>query len=296
METSSIKTGFVAVVGRPNAGKSSLINWILGEKISLVSKKANATRKRSLLIHMHNNHQIIFIDTPGIHEKERLLNQFMLEEALKAIGDCEVILFLAVASDDLRDYEKFLALHVKTPHIVVLTKTDQISNENLLKKIHQYQKYQDQFKALIPISIKKGSTKELLCDEVVKFLPTHPHLYNTSFLTTQNMREIYKEFIREAIFEQTSQEIPYFCDVMIEDVEEGKKLDKVYATIITEKNSQKGILIGKGGAALKRIGKHARILMENLSSKQIFLKLQVKTVSNWSKNKKFLKDLGYFFD
>lgn len=291
-----IKTGFVAVVGRPNAGKSSLANWILGEKIALVSKKANATRKRSFLIHMHQNHQIIFIDTPGIHEKERLLNQFMLEEALKAIGDCDLILFLAPASDDLRDYEKFLSLHVNTPHIVILTKTDMISNEKLLEKIQQYQKYQENFKALIPLSIKKGSSRDLLNDEIVKYLPTHPHLYDAQILTTQTMREIYKEFIREAIFEQTSEEIPYFCDVLVNKVEENATIDKVYATIITEKGSQKGIIIGKNGATLKRIGKHARILMEQLNEKKIFLKLQVIVKENWSKNLKNLNELGYFLD
>lgn len=296
MENTTIKTGFVAVVGRPNAGKSSLANWILGEKISLVSKKANATRKRSFLIYMYKKHQIIFIDTPGIHEKERLLNQFMLEEALKAIGDCEVILFLVPVTDNTQDYQKFLSLHVKTPHIVVLTKVDMVKNDFLLQKMTEYQQFQDKFQALIPMSIKKGGSRDSLCDEIVKHLPIHPHLYDPEILTTQNMREIYKEFIREAIFEQTSEEIPYFCDVLVDDVKESEEIDRVYATIITEKNSQKGIVIGKGGLTLKRIGKNARFLMEKINAKKIFLKLQVTVRENWSKNKQNLKELGYIFD
>lgn len=296
MEETAIRSGFVAVAGRPNAGKSSLVNWILKEKISLVSKKANATRKRSFLIHMYKKHQIIFIDTPGIHEKERLLNQFMLKEALKAIGDCDVILFLAPASDSLREYEEFLALKSKTPHIILLTKTDTISNEKLLKKIKEYQQYQENFQDLIPISIKKGSSPDILCEAIIKYLPIHPYLYDSEILTTQNIRDIYKEFIREAIFEKTSEELPYFCDVLIEKVEESEELDRVFATIVTEKTSQKGMLIGKGGRSIKRIGKHARELMEELSSKKIFLNLEVIIKENWTKNKENLTQFGYFFD
>ncbi|HIE34782.1 MAG TPA: GTPase Era, partial [Campylobacterales bacterium] len=128
------KAGFVALVGRPNAGKSSLLNWLLGEKIAMVSHKAQATRKRLNAIVMHKNNQIIFVDTPGIHEKEKLLNRFMLEEALKAIGDCDLILFLSPVTDSLKNYEKFLELNRKNrPHIVLLTKIDQVSNEDLLK-------------------------------------------------------------------------------------------------------------------------------------------------------------------
>jgi len=289
----STKTGFVAVVGKPNAGKSSLLNWLMGEKLAMVSQKANATRKRSLLISMHQDNQIIFIDTPGLHEKEKLLNQFMLEEALKAIGDCDVILFLVPATDSTKSYEAFLKLNPKAPHLLLLTKTDLMSQDEILQAIEKYQDFQDRFISLVPISIKKGSDRAYLLGEIVKHLPEHPYLYDPEILTTDPMRELYREFIREAIFENISDEIPYCSDVLVEKVEESHNLEKVYATIIVEKQSQKGIIIGKGGAALQRIGKNARVLMEELCQKRVFLKLFVVVKPGWSQNKRALKELGY---
>ncbi len=294
---STIKSGFIAIVGKPNAGKSSLINTILGEKLTMVSRKANATRKRSLSIYMYKNNQLIFIDTPGIHESEKLLNKFMLQEALKAMGDCDVVLFLAPVTDSVDEYENFLKFHnEKIPHILLLTKIDMVSNEKVLSKINQYQKYQDKFSALIPISIKKTHGFKSLYEEILKHLPVHPHLYDPEIMTTQNMRDIYKEFIQESIFENMSEEIPYFADVIIESVKDEENITKVHASIIVETKSQKGIMIGKNGNAIKRIGKHARILMENLGNIKVFLKLNVKIIPNWSKNEKKLQRLGYNFD
>ncbi len=288
------KAGFVSVVGRPNSGKSSLLNWLIGEKLALVSHKANATRKRMNFIVMHKNTQIIFIDTPGIHQKERLLNQFMLEEALKAIGDCDLVLFLASVKDSIQEYENFLKLNKKkTPHIVLLTKMDLVSKNELLKKIAQYHKYQESYKELVPISIKKGTKQSELLDIISKYIPNHPYLYNPELLTTENLKEIYKEYIREALFNNLSDEIPYLSDVVVEKVEEGKDLEKIYANIITEKKSQKGMIIGKGGSAIKRIGTEARKNIENLSGKKVFLKLEVIVKPGWSKDKKALADLGY---
>ncbi len=291
------KAGFVSVIGRPNAGKSSLLNWLIGEKIAMVSHKANATRKRSNIIAMHKNTQIIFVDTPGIHEKERLLNQFMMDEALKAMGDCDLILFLAPASDNLKDYIKFLERNRKNiPHILLLTKTDSISKKELFKKIEEYSKYQDKFKALIPVSIKKGITQAYLLDEVTKELPEHPYLYDTEILTTDPVKDLYKEYIREAIFNNTSEEIPYFADVLVEKVEESDEIDNIYATIIVDKKSQKGIIIGKGGKTLQRIGFEARKSIENLAGKKIFLKLFVVVKQGWSQDKDLLKKIGYIIE
>jgi GTP-binding protein Era len=289
----STKAGFVAVVGKPNAGKSTLLNYLVGEKLAMVSHKANATRKRSLMIAMHGKDQIIFIDTPGIHQKERKLNQFMLEEALKAIGDCDLILFLAPVTDSTTDYEAFLKLKPKAPHILLLTKSDLVSNEKILSTIKKYQPFQEHFKALIPLSVKKGSNKNLILDEIVKFLPVHPPLYDPENLTDTPIREIYKEFIREAIFENMSDEIPYFSDVIVEKIEELCDLEKIYATIIVDKQSQKGMIIGKSGATLRRIGKNARILIENLCQKRVFLKLFVVVKPGWTQDDKILRELGY---
>ena len=291
------KAGFVSVLGRPNAGKSSLLNWLIGEKIAMVSHKANATRKRSNIIAMHKNAQIIFVDTPGIHEKERLLNQFMMDEALKAMGDCDLILFLAPATDSIKHYEKFLQLNKKNiPHILLLTKVDETNKIELFKKIELYSKYQEKFKALIPISIKKGITQSYLLDEIIKELPEHPYLYDTEILTTDPVKDLYKEYIREAIFNNTSEEIPYFADVLVEKVEESDKIDNIYATIIVDKKSQKGILIGKDGRTLQRIGFEARKAIENLACKKIFLKLHVVVKQGWSQDKDLLKKIGYIIE
>ncbi len=289
------KAGFVAVVGRPNAGKSTLLNYLVGEKLAMVSKKAQATRKRMNIIVMHKNAQIIFVDTPGIHEKERLLNQFMLDEALKAMGDSDLILFLAPASDKLTEYEKFLALpqSKNIKHIVVLTKIDHIRQGDLLKKLGEYQKYQENFEAIIPFSVNKGVGKELLLDEISKHLPVSPFLYDTEILTTDNIRDIYKELIREAIFENLSDEIPYESDVTIERIEESETMDRIYATIVVEKETQKGIIVGNRGETIKRVGKSARKQIEFFSGKKIYLNLFVSVKKGWSKERESLKEFGY---
>ncbi len=291
------KSGFVAVVGRPNAGKSSLLNWLVGEKIAMVSHKANATRRRSKIIALHKNSQIIFIDTPGIHEQERLLNQFMLDEALKAMGDCDLIIFLSPVTDKIDHYLDFLEKNTKnTPHMILLTKTDQVSNERVLKKIMEFSKYQDKFLSLIPVSIKKGISQDYILEEISKYIPKHPYLYDPQILTTENMRDIYKEYIRESIFENTSEEIPYFADVVIDGIEEKEDIECIDANIIVEKKSQKGIIIGKNGQTLKRIGKNAREKIEKIINKKVFLKIFVTIKPGWSQNKDLLKKLGYILD
>lgn len=294
-EERETKAGFVAVVGRPNAGKSTLLNHLVGEKLAMVSQKAQATRKRMNIIVLHKNAQIIFVDTPGIHEKERLLNQFMLSEALKAIGDSDLILFLAPASDKLAEYEKFLALpqSKNIKHIIVLTKIDHIKQGDLLKKLGEYQKYQKNFEAIIPFSVNKGVGKEQLLDEIAKYLPSSPFLYDTEILTTDNIRDIYKELIREAIFENLSDEIPYESDVLIERIEESDELDRIHATIVVEKETQKGIIVGNKGETIKRVGKSARKQMEFFSGKKIYLNLFVSVKKGWSKNRESLEEFGY---
>ena len=291
-----MKAGFVALIGRPNAGKSTLLNWLLGEKIAMVSHKAQATRKRLNAIVMYKDAQIIFVDTPGLHEKERLLNKFMLQEAIKALSDCDLILFLAPVTDDIKYYEKFLELSKNRPHIVVLTKIDLVDNAKLLAKIKEYQKYQDRFLELIPVSVKKNIGKEDLLEAIIKYLPEHPYYYDPELLTTENIKDIYKELIREAIFENVSDEIPYESDVVIEKIEEYPTLDRVYAMIIVEKPSQKGIIIGKNGQTLKRIGKSARNKMEEFSRKKIFLNLFVVVKKGWTKSKKELEKVGYILN
>ncbi len=288
------KAGFVSLIGRPNAGKSTLMNSLLGEKIAMVSQKANATRKRSNAIVMHDDTQIIFVDTPGLHEREKVLNQFMLDEALKAMGDCDLIIYLAPVTDSVEHYEKFLKINNgKVKHIIVLSKIDQVSQDKLFKKINSYAPYAEYFEALIPVAIPKKVGHEDLLKEISKNLPESPFLFDPEDLTSELVRDIYAGFIREGIFENISDEIPYESHVIIDSIEEDKNLDKIHATIIIEKDSQKGIIIGKGGEAIKRVGQYARMKIETLSGKKVYLNLQVSVKKGWTKDKAFLEEIGY---
>jgi GTP-binding protein Era len=288
------RAGFVSLIGRPNAGKSTLMNSLLGENIAMVSHKANATRRRSNAIVMYNNAQIIFVDTPGLHEREKILNQFMLDEALKAMGDCDLIVYLAPITDSLEHYEKFLKINNdKVKHIIVLSKIDQVSKDKLFKRIASYNKYADKFEALIPVAVPKKQGHEELLKVITKNLPLSPYLFDPEDLTSELVRDIYSGFIREAVFENVSDEVPYESDVIIESIEEEAGIDRVYAMIIIEKESQKGIIIGKGGESIKRIGKSAREKIERLSGKKLFLNLQVVVKKGWTKDKNFLEEIGY---
>ncbi len=298
MEEVKQKCGFVAVVGRPNSGKSSLLNYLSDYKLAMVSKKAQATRKRMNIIVTHKESQIIFVDTPGIHKKEKLLNQYMLEEALKALGDSDVHIYLAPVNDSIEYYKEFLELRKdkRVPHIVLLTKVDRVDNKRVLEKLNEYSKFADEFKAIIPFSIKRGgATKDMLLNEISRYLPEHPWLYDEEILTTENIRDIYKELIREAIFEKISDEIPYESDVVIENIKESDNLDVVTASIIVEKDTQKRMIIGKSAQSIKRVGKYAREQLEEFSGKKIYLDLNVSVKKGWSKNRDFLEDLGYIF-
>ena len=288
------KAGFVSLIGRPNAGKSTLMNSLLGENIAMVSHKANATRRRSNAIVMYEDTQIIFVDTPGLHEREKILNQFMLDEALKAMGDCDLIVYLAPITDGIEHYEKFLKLNNdKVKHIIVLSKIDQVKEDKLFKRIASYNQFSDRFEALIPVAIPKKIGHNELLKLISRNLPDSPFLFDPEDLTSELVRDIYAGFIREAIFENVSDEVPYESDVIIESIEEDNKIDRIYAMIIIEKESQKGIIIGKGGESIKRIGKSAREKIERLSMKKSFLNLQVNVKKGWTKDKAFLEEIGY---
>ncbi len=291
------KAGFVSLIGRPNAGKSTLMNSLLGEKIAMVSQKANATRRRSNAIVMVEDTQIIFVDTPGLHEREKILNQFMMDEALKAMGDCDLIIYLAPVTDSVEHYEKFLKLNKKnTKHIIVISKIDQVKQEKLFKTIASYNKYAEHFEALIPVAIPKKVGHEDLLKVICKNLPESPFLFDPEDLTSELVRDIYAGFIREGIFENVSDEVPYESDVIIESIDEEDHVDVITAMIVIEKESQKGIIIGKGGDCIKRIGKSAREKIERLSTKKAYLNLQVVVKKGWTKDVNFLKEIGYDHD
>lgn len=304
MQDKQTRCGFVATLGRPNAGKSTLLNALLGQKISLTSHKANATRKQLQIIMQHSgidtrgsyDAQIIFVDTPGIHHQEKLLNQYMLHQSLRAMNDCDLGIYLAPVSDEVRYYEEFLNLSrdksVHNKHILLISKTDMVDKTALMKKIAQYQQYQSHYLALVPMSVKKGFYPKDLLESIALFLPDSAFLFDEECITTAQTREIVKELIRESVFENLSDEIPYESDVVIERYEEGE-IERIYATIIVEKQSQKGVVIGAKAQTIKRIGILARKNIELFLDKQVFLKLEVSVQKGWSKETKKLKKIGY---
>ena len=289
-----MKSGFVSIIGRTNAGKSSFLNALLNEKIAIVSHKQNATRRKINGIVMNGEDQIIFTDTPGLHESNKAINQLLINQAIKSMGDCDLIVFLAPIHDDISDYEKFLALNPEKPHILVLTKVDESSNAKVLEKITQYQKFQDKFAALLTFSTKQPTYKKPLLDEICKLLPEHEYFYDPEFLTPTNEKEIFREFILEAIYENLSDEIPYLSDAIIKSVKEKTGITEIYASIITERDIHKSMIIGKNGETIKRIGIFARKLIQNLTNTKVFLKLDVVVKKGWSKEEKSLNQIiGY---
>ena len=289
-----MKSGFVSIIGRTNAGKSSFLNALLNEKIAIVSHKQNATRRKINGIVMNGEDQIIFTDTPGLHESNKAINQLLISQAIKSMGDCDLIVFLAPIHDSTSDYEKFLALKPEKPHILVLTKVDESSNAKVLEKITKYQKFQDKFAALLTFSTKQPTYKKPLLDEICKLLPEHEYFYDPEFLTPTNEKEIFREFILEAIDENLSDEIPYLSDAIIKSVKEKTGITEIYASIITERDIHKSMIIGKNGETIKRIGIFARKLIQNLTNTKVFLKLDVVVKKGWSKEEKSLNQIiGY---
>lgn len=287
------KAGFISVIGRTNAGKSSLINALLGEKLALVSHKQNATRRKINAIVMHENNQLIFIDTPGLHTSQKLFNQKLVEIALKSIEGVDLILFVVSAKDSTKDYEGFLSLNSKAPHILILNKVDLLSNEALLAKMNEYSKFSSHFKALIPFSNKHKSYKKALLDEASKYLPQHPYYYDEDLLSNSNEKELYRDFILQALFENFSDELPYCCEVAIDCVRDTKNLVYIEALIITDTPSHKSMLIGKDGQSIKRLGLNARKILEAFIQRKVMLKLLVQVKKSWQKDEDFLKKVVF---
>lgn len=280
-----MKSGFVSVVGRTNAGKSSLINYLLGTKITMVSHKQNATRRKINAIVMNGEDQIIFVDTPGFTNKQKILNKLMNESALNSLKDCDFALFTASIFDDLSEYEKFLQKQI--PHLIAITKIDLANDEQIFKKLSQYQQYAKFFKAIIPVSTKKGAYKKILLDEICKYLPEHEYFYDPEFLSSTNEKEIYRDFILEAIFQSVSDEVPYYSDVIVKKVVQKPKITEIMAEIITDNEHHKKILI----SSIKRIGINARKLICFLNKNKTHINLKVVTKRNTFKNKEHIAKL-----
>ncbi len=292
------KSGLVAIVGAPNAGKSTLLNKILGQKISITSKKPQTTRNRILGILDRPGAQIVFLDTPGVHRSSgKALNVRIVDVALSALADVDLILLMIDACAPDPDAEAFLVRKLKaqkTPCILALNKEDLVSKADMLALLDRWSKAYA-FEALVPVSALKGTQVNELLDAMQKALPVGPSLYPPDSLTDLPERFVAAEMIREKVIRLTGEEIPYAAAVTVESFTEEKDgcLVKINATIHVERDSQKGIIIGKGGRKLKQIGEAARFEIQRMVGCQVFLKLFVRVQKNWTKDTKALRRFGY---
>jgi len=291
------KSGFVAIVGAPNVGKSTLLNRMLGQKISITSKKPQTTRNRIVGILDRPKAQMVFLDTPGIHRAGKALNVRIVDVAVAALSDVDLILVMADASAHNTDAEKYLIQKLgvqKTLAVLALNKIDQVDKTDLLSQIDDWSR-RYAFQAVVPISAQHGTQVEELILSMEKALPLGPPMYPPGSLTDMPERFIAAEMIREKAFRLTGEEIPYSIAVTVEDFKEEKegRLIRIDATIHVERDSQKGIVIGKGGQKLKEIGQAARREIERMVGAQVFLKLFVRVQKNWSTDTKALRRFGY---
>lgn len=292
------KSGFVAIIGRPNVGKSTLLNQILGQKIVITTDKAQTTRKRIKGILTTDEGQIVFVDTPGVHKPLDKLGQFLLDEAKIALPDSDLILFLVDVSEPAGKGDKWIAKNIlgqsSVPVILVLNKVDKVSNlDKITANILTYKALFEKDIPIIEISAKTGKNKEQLIENIMENLPQGDMLYPEDVVTEETMRDVTGEIIREKVLLNTKEEIPHAVAITIEKYEETDKIDRIYAVIYCETKSQKGILIGKGGSLLKKIGTQARLELEEIVQKKVYLELTVKVEKDWRKKDKSLKDFGY---
>ena len=291
------RSGFVAIIGRPNVGKSTLLNSIIGEKIAIATHKPQTTRNKITGIKNVKDGQFVFIDTPGIHKGKSSLNQYMAATAISALSDSDLILFLIEAQRDLNRNDLFIVdtlENINTPVILIINKIDLIEKEMLLPLIDRLKDLR-QFREIIPISAVKGFNVNRLLDLIWEILPEGPPYFPEDMMTDVTERFLAQEMIREKITLLSHQEIPYATAVTVDTFheDESKNLIKIQATVSVAKNSQKGILIGKRGAMLKRIGTQARRDMERFFGTRIFLELFVKVSKNWTEDSRMLSELGY---
>lgn len=292
-----MKSGFTTIIGRPNVGKSTLLNQILGQKIVITTDKAQTTRKRIKGILTTDEGQIVFIDTPGVHKPLNKLGEFLLDEAKIAIPDADLILFLVDGSEPAGKGDKWIAqnlLQTDIPIIIVMNKVDKIKKINKVEEnLLTYKMLFNENLPIVRISAKTGRNIDTLIKNIYKKLPDGEPLYPEDVITEETMRDVTEEIIREKILLNTSDEIPHSVAVKVENYFEQEEIDKIYASIYCETKSQKGILIGKGGSMLKKIGTEARKELENITEKKVYLELNVKVEKDWRKKQSSLKNFGY---
>jgi len=289
------KSGFVAIIGLPNVGKSTLLNNLLGTKVSIISPKPQTTRFNVRGVLTKNNYQIVFVDTPGIHDAKSLFNQLMVKEALNALEEVDIVIWVMDVTHRIPEEEKILDIIIKVnkPTILVLNKIDLIKKSELLPIIDYFSKLYE-FRAIIPVSALKNDGLDRVLNEIINLLPEGPFYYEPNKVTDLPLNLLIAEIIREKIFLLTYQEIPYSTAVKVEEIKEEPERGLLYirATIFIERDSQKGIIIGKGGRMLKKIGTLAREELEYLLGKKIYLELWVKTLKDWREKESHIRKLA----
>lgn len=293
-----MKCGFVTILGRPNVGKSTLLNQILGQKIVITTDKAQTTRKRIKGILTDDNGQIIFVDTPGVHRPLNKLGEFLLDEAKVAVPDADLILFLVDGSEPAGKGDKWIVENIlkdsNIPVILIMNKVDKVKNQQKIEEnLISYKLLFEENIPIVRVSAKTGRNKDTLLSNILKKLPDGEKLYPDDVVTEESMRSVAEEIIREKVLLNTSDEIPHSVAIKVDRYEEKEDIDRIFAIIYCEHKSQKGILIGKGGLLLKKIGTEARIELESIVDKKVYLNLEVKVEKDWRKKDNILKNFGY---
>lgn len=297
--STSFKSGFVTIIGRPNVGKSTLMNQIIGQKIAITSKKPQTTRSRIQTVYTDAERgQIVFLDTPGIHKAKNKLGEYMVHVAEHTLQDVDVILWLVEPTDFIGAGERHIAQilqNAQVPVLLVINKIDTVAKkEDLLRFIDTYRKICD-FDEIIPASALRGENVSDVVDMIFQYLPYGPMFYDEDTVTDQPQRQIVAEIIREKALHALEEEVPHGIAVTIDRMKQrrGKEITDIEATIVCERESHKGIIIGKGGAMLKKIGSNARFEIEKLLEEKVNLRLWVKVRKNWRDSDTMLKNFGY---
>ncbi|TES12607.1 GTPase Era [Staphylococcus epidermidis] len=293
------KSGFVSIIGRPNVGKSTFVNRVIGHKIAIMSDKAQTTRNKIQGVMTRDDAQIIFIDTPGIHKPKHKLGDYMMRVAKNTLSEIDAIMFMVNVNEDIGrgdEYIMEMLKNVKTPIFLVLNKIDLVHPDTLMPKIEQYQSYMD-FTDIIPISALEGLNVDHFFDVLKSFLPEGPKYYPDNQISDHPEQFVVSEIIREKILHLTSEEIPHAIGVNVDRmIKEDEDRVRIEATIYVERDSQKGIVIGKGGKKLKEVGKRARRDIEMLLGSKVYLELWVKVQRDWRNKVNFIRQIGYVED
>lgn len=293
----NFKSGFVAIIGRPNVGKSTLMNHLIGQKIAITSKKPQTTRNKIQTVYTCEDGHIIFLDTPGIHKAKNKLGEYMVNVAEQTLKDVDVILWLVEPTTYIGAGEKHIAEQLQKtslPVILVINKVDTVKKEDILQVIDNYRKLYD-FAEIIPASALRGQNTKDIVNSLFKYMPYGPMFYDEDTVTDQPQRQIVAEIIREKALHALDEEIPHGIAVTIEKMRErkGQHIVDIEATIICERDSHKGIIIGKQGSMLKKIGSNARFEIEKMLEERVNLKIWVKVKKDWRDSDTLMKNFGY---